>query len=80
MLLLHISISVSNNDSTGDSTLSDQSDRDHTNIGVNSMLNIRTSNRHNLIAGYLNISSYRDKYPSVVNILNKNDMDLLCIA
>ncbi len=79
-VILSHSISVSSNDSTGDSTLSDQSDMDHTNYRINSMLNIRASNRHNFIAGYLNINSYRDKYPSVVNILNKNGMDLLCIA
>ncbi len=53
---------------------------DHTNCGINTMLNIRASNRYNFIAGYLNINSYRDKYPSVVNILNKNGMDLLRIA
>ncbi len=49
-------------------------------VGISYLLHIIKSFPKNFIASYLNINSLRYKFDAIKDMLNKNSLDLICIA
>ena len=75
-----LQFNISENNSHNDSTDLEEIDDDSQDIVANRLAELKSRHSKNTIVAYLNINSYRYKACDIISVLNRNYIDIMCIA